>query len=649
MRTRAFSWILGLGALVSFGFGCGPQDEELGVQRQLVSVTWGTPVNVDAVGSNLTKTGTALAWDAGAVSNETLTGDGYVEFSTSENNMAKMAGLSSGDTDQGYADIDFAFYMGPNGMLYVYENGAYRATIGAYAANDIFRVSTTGGEVNYYQNGTLVYSSAGTASGTLLLDTSLFAAGATIINAAVTASGGGSSWQNVVGANTTSNSVTKTATTGWGTAGASSTATISGDGYVEFTTAEANTDKFAGLNATDGDQGYAEIDYAIFLRADGVVLVFENGVYRGTYGTYVAGDVFRVQVASNVVRYYRNGSLLYTSLTTPAATLLFDCALGTQNSTITGLTFSGSGAFWQNNAGVTVATNNITRLAGLGWTAGASSASSLSGDGYVEFSTAETNRYKMAGLSSGDSNKSYTDIDYAFYLQGGGNLYIYEGGVYRRTIGTYVAGDVFRVQVNAGVVTYYQNGGLVYTSQTLASAPLLLDTSLYDAGATIQNASVVPAAGSAIWQNQSGVSEVGGNSLVKISTTAGFNAGASTQASLAADGYAEFTTGETNTAKMAGLSVTDANRGYAEIAYAVYLRNDGAVIVFENGNYRGTFGTYVAGDVFRVQVTGTTVTYLRNGSLFYTSLVARPGSPLLLDTSLSTTGATINNVTLVSQ
>ena len=62
-----------------------------------------------------------------------------------------MFGLGNGDTDQGYADIDFAFYTYPGtGQLMVYEKGAYRGPFGAYAPGDKLRVSVESGVVKYW-------------------------------------------------------------------------------------------------------------------------------------------------------------------------------------------------------------------------------------------------------------------------------------------------------------------------------------------------------------------------------------------------------------------------------------------------------------------------------------------------------------------
>jgi hypothetical protein len=93
----------------------------------------------------------------------------------------------------------------------------------------------------------------------------------------------------------------------------------------------------------------------------------------------------------------------------------------------------------------------------------------------------------MVGLSFGNTDSSYPDIDFGLDLALDSVVYVYEKGVYRGTFGSYRPGDVFRVAVTGGVVRYYKNGGLLYTSTQTPPYPLLVDTWLYNQGATIQS------------------------------------------------------------------------------------------------------------------------------------------------------------------
>jgi len=97
---------------------------------------------------------------------------------------------------------------------------------------------------------------------------------------------------------------------------------------------------------------------------------------------------------------------------------------------------------------------------------------------------------------------------------------------------------------------------------------------------------------------------------------------------------------------MCGLGNGDAGQSYTDIEFAIQLTaSDGTngIWVFESGTLRGNFGTYVTGDKFRVAVEGGVVKYKKNGTVFYTSSVS-PSYPLLVDTSLYSTGTTVSNI-----
>src|SRR5207244_7772587 len=90
------------------------------------NVIWTNVVKATANGNNLTKT-SGSGWDAGAVSTQQIaSGDGYVEFTTNNNSVNTVCGLSNGDSNQSFNDVDFAFYLA-TGYVYVYENGNWLA------------------------------------------------------------------------------------------------------------------------------------------------------------------------------------------------------------------------------------------------------------------------------------------------------------------------------------------------------------------------------------------------------------------------------------------------------------------------------------------------------------------------------------------
>jgi len=120
--------------------------------------------------------------------------------------------------------------------------------------------------------------------------------------------------------------------------------------------------------------------------------------------------------------------------------------------------------------------------------AGATSLEQLSADGYVEFTVGELNTLWMAGLSHGNDDTTYSDIDFGFRFNGGGYADILEDGVYAGGDTTYTAGDVFRIAVVDGRVEYSKNGRYLKESAQIPQFPLLLDTSLLTADTTVRDA-----------------------------------------------------------------------------------------------------------------------------------------------------------------
>jgi hypothetical protein len=145
----------------------------------------------------------------------------------------------------------------------------------------------------------------------LLVDTALYSVGATlsggVISGTLTAVPQAVAWTSAVGALVGGSSLTKTAGTTWGNAGAISTRSIAaGDGYVEITASETGTYRMVGLSKGNTDLNYADIDFAL-CECGAELRVYEGGLLKGTFGSFVPGDKLRVAVVGGVVKYSRNG------------------------------------------------------------------------------------------------------------------------------------------------------------------------------------------------------------------------------------------------------------------------------------------------------------------------------------------------------
>jgi hypothetical protein len=473
-------------------------------------------------GNSLIKTA-ATAWgNAGAVSTKSIpSGNGYVEFTATETNTYRMLGLSNGNSSVNYDDIDFAIYPAMSGQLFVYEKGAYRGAFGSYASGDKLRVSLESGIVKYMKNGTVVYTSGQAPTYPLLVDTAFYSTGATVTSAVLSGNWTAGTpppsgneavvWTAASGVAVSGNSLTKTAATAWGNAGAVSTKAIaSGNGYVEFTANETTTYRMLGLSNGDSSQNYDDIDFGLYLLANDHVYVYEKGVSRGQFGKYVSGDRLRVSVESGVVKYLKNGAVIYTSSQAPTFPLLVDTAFYSNGATIAGAVVSGNwtagapgpsgseAVAWTGAVGVSVSGSSLTKTAASAWgNGGAASTKSISsGEGWVEFTATENTSYRMLGLSNGNSSANYDDVDFAIYPCMSGQLQVYEKGSFRGSFGTYAPGDKLKVAVVGGVVKYMKNGTVVYTSGMAPVYPLLVDSALYSNGATVTSAAI----GGGSWQ-----------------------------------------------------------------------------------------------------------------------------------------------------
>lgn len=105
---------------------------------------------------------------------------------------------------------------------------------------------------------------------------------------------------------------------------------------------------------------------------------------------------------------------------------------------------------------------------------------------FVTFKPVDKNMYFMMGLNDNPSESvAFTDIDYCWFCQGGGSLYIFESGTQITPPAghtTYSGGDELRIEYSGGYVKYYHNGELVRSVERAIGNPLYLDSSFYNSG-----------------------------------------------------------------------------------------------------------------------------------------------------------------------
>jgi hypothetical protein len=322
-----------------------------GTDLSAADVEWTSLVNATASGSYLYKSANDWYWDAGALSTRGIaSGDGYVEMTPDNTGTFRMFGLGTGNADPYYTNINFALYAGGDGTLHVYESGNYVGQIGTYAVGDKLRVAVENNVVKYYKNGAALYTSGVAPSYPLYVDASISTTYGNVTNTVIAAQHFKSplpvenvTWANLVNATASGNNLYKSANDWYWDAGALSTRAIaSGDGYVEMTPDNTGTFRMFGLGSGNADPNYTNINYALYAGGDGALHVYESGTYRGQVGTYAVGDKLRVAVESGVVKYYKNGALLYTSTVAPAYPLRLDTSISTTNGNVTNAVIAGT-------------------------------------------------------------------------------------------------------------------------------------------------------------------------------------------------------------------------------------------------------------------------------------------------------------------
>lgn len=390
------------------------------------------------------------------------------------------------------------------------------------------------------------------------------------------------SLQNV---NATNNNLTKIQSNGNWDGGAASFNTVEDNGYMSFRAAQTNRAKMVGLSTTNANANFNTIQYAVYLRGDGNVEIFESGNSRGTFGNYLANDIFKVAVELGVVKYYKNNVLFYISSVTPTLPLLVDVSINSVDGTVNDVLVSNysTGTF-------TASAINAGPSPTYQW--------------YV-------NNVLVSGATNPTFNMALNDGDFI----------------------------TCRLTPDLGGCTEFESNRI--TNRLLTSTPSSID--FYVQG-TVAASGCNTVEEQVRWRlNSLQNVNASTNNLAKIQSNGNWDGGAASFNTVANNGYMSFRAAQTNRAKMVGLSASNANSNFNTIQYAVYLRGDGNFEIFESGNSRGTFGSYLAADIFKVAIETGVVKYYRNDNLFYISSIA-PSLPLLVDVSINSINGTVDDV-----
>lgn len=122
-----------------------------------------------------------------------------------------------------------------------------------------------------------------------------------------------------------------------------------------------------------------------------------------------------------------------------------------------------------------------------GWNAGGRSIKWVDGDAEITFdpNPAEITDV-FAGFSAGTDVKAITEQTHSFRFSrtsaGINSATVCERGMLKHSSGAYVDGDLFKIRRVEGVVTFWKNGALIYTSATPSTGRAFLVAAMYMGG-----------------------------------------------------------------------------------------------------------------------------------------------------------------------
>ncbi|MFN8777056.1 MAG: arabinofuranosidase catalytic domain-containing protein, partial [Flavobacteriales bacterium] len=390
-------------------------------------------LNVTATGNNLLKVSSNGTWNGGAASWNTVQNNGYFQFTATETNTNRMAGLSNGNANADWTGIQYAVYLRNDAQWEVRQSGSGALFTASYSANDVFRIAVENNVVRYYQNNILRYISLVTPTLPLLVDVSINTQGGTVTNAIVSNYSNGNFTSAISGPYTS----------------------VSYQWILNGANVGTNSPTYNNTSLINGD--VLSCTASVQIGGCSQVLPSPTLTVRPVLNPtnidfYITGNV--ASAACNVAEeavVWRPSELLNTQ------------AIG----------------------------NSLLKIQSNGtWNGGAASFNTVANNGYLQFTATETNTARMVGLSNTNTNADWTAIQYVVYLRNDAQWEVRQSGGGALFTGPYAASDVFRIAVENNVVRYYQNNVLRYISLVTPTLPLLVDVSINTQGGTVTNAVV---------------------------------------------------------------------------------------------------------------------------------------------------------------
>ena len=140
---------------------------------------------------------------------------------------------------------------------------------------------------------------------------------------------------------------------------------------------------------------------------------------------------------------------------------------------------------WINGQNVTIDNGKLTKISGgNGWNGGAKSATLYNEiDNLFIQVIIEKNKNITFGFTENSKAENYSNnLTYRFELKDDFTYTVYCGEIFVYKTGTYKINDVFKVELNNGIISFYLNGVFEVQNTLDISFPLYVDASIYTQG-----------------------------------------------------------------------------------------------------------------------------------------------------------------------
>jgi len=290
------------------------------------------------------------------------------------------------------------------------------------------------------------------------------------------------------------------------------------DGWAEFTVSELNKIVSFGFSKVAESSDQYNFLYNFDLKTNNTATVKNNGGWLAGLGSFVVGDVFRISRENGYIKFYKNGTLQYTSTSQVNDELVLDVGMQRTGAEVSGISasFADSGdpgdpgdhgdpgdpgdppagaVTWtvEANASFDSGTKTVSSTATV-WNefSGAHTNQSLGSgeDGWAEFTVSTLNIIVTLGFSKVTETSNQYDFAYNFDLKNNNTATAKTYGGWLTGLGSFSVGDVFRISRENGYIKFYKNGTVVYTSTSQINDELVLDVGMQRVGAEVSSVEI---------------------------------------------------------------------------------------------------------------------------------------------------------------